>query len=213
LARHSHRVALVGGSSIGVSSDFHARLFAAGELSLIDAVAVHPYIGNPELLPAQFAKLKAAMAAYGGSRPVWATEFGNYYKTPDAAPPHALKVMTILSATGVERAFWYALVDEPWYPNMGLYHATGGKPALDTYRVVLRRLLPAGNAHRIPTKDPTSFVYRFGIGPFVLWGRARPLRLPAGAKTFDARGRAISAPQMLGTDPIIVESPSGLQLG
>jgi hypothetical protein len=213
LNRHPRRVALVGGSSIGVSADFHTRLFAAGELPLIDAVAVHPYIGNPDLLPGQFAKLRAAMAAYGASKAIWATEFGNWYKTPDAAPPHALKVMTIMSAGGVQRAFWYALIDEAWYPNMGLYSAAGGKPALDTYRTALRRLLSSGNAHRVPTKDPASFVYRFGMGPFVLWGRTRPLRLPAGAKAYDARGRPIPAPPMLGADPIVVDSPQGLQLG
>jgi hypothetical protein len=121
--------------------------------------------------------------------------------------------MTVMSAAGVQRAFWYALMDEPWYPNMGLYSAAGGKPALDTYRTALRRLLSSGNAHRVPTKDPASFVYRFGMGPFVLWGRTRPLRLPAGAKAYDARGRPIPAPPMLGADPIVVDSPQGLQLG
>jgi hypothetical protein len=213
LNRRSRRVALVGGSSVGVSADFHARLFAAGELPLIDAVALHPYIKNPELLPGQFAKLRAAMEAHGGAKAVWATEFGNWYKSPDDAPPHALKVMTIMSAAGVQRAFWYALVDEPWYPNMGLYKGAAGKPALDTYRTALRHLLASGDAHRLPAKDPASFVYRFGKGPYVMWGFGQPLRLPAGARIFDARGRAIRAPRLLGPEPIIVKSAQGIQLG
>jgi hypothetical protein len=213
LNRHPRRVALIGGSSIGVSVDFHARLFAAGELPLIDAVAVHPYIKNPELLPGQFAKLRSAMAAYGPPKAIWATEFGNYYKSSDDAPPHALKVMTIMSAAGVQRAFWYALVDEPWYPNMGLYKGAAGKPGLDTYRIVLRRLLPSGNAHRIASKNPSSFVYRFGNGPYVMWGFGEPLHLPSGARVFDARGHGITAPARLGPEPIIVLLPGGVQLG
>ena len=213
LNRRPRRVALLGGSSIGVAVDFHARLFAAGELPMIDAVAVHPYVSNPERLPEQFARLRQAMQANGGTKPVWATEFGDYYKTPEAAPPHALKVITIMSAAGIQRAFWYALLDEPWYPNMGLYGAKGAKPAVDTFRIAVRQLLPAGNARRIPANDPMSFVYRFGNGPYVMWGSGRPLRLPPGARVFDARGRGIAAPRALGTDPIIVKSTTGFQLG
>ena len=214
LDRRPRRIALVGGCSIGVAADFHERLFSAGELPLIDAVALHPYINNPELLPEQFARLRRAMELHGRIRPVWATEFGNYYKTPADAPPHALKVITVMSATGmVERAFWYALLDEPWYPNMGLYNAAGPKPALATFRLAVRQLLAAGDAHRLPTKSPAVHLYRFGQGPFVIWGPARPLRLPAGARVFDAEGRAIAPPSQLGPAPIVVQSPGGFQIG
>lgn len=205
---HKRKVALVGGSSLGVAPDFHARLFNAGELPLIDAVAVHPYTNQPERISGALDQLRTAMQKHGQVKPVWATEFGNYYKTPEAAPPHALKVFTLMSAAGVQYAWWYALLDEPWYPNMGLYRAAGPKPALATYRTVVQKLLPAGNARRLPSDDPSRFVYRFGNGPYVLWGRG-PLHLPAGARVFDASGRAVPAPAALGPDPIIVVTPLG----
>lgn len=208
LSRRARRVALVGGSSIGVSVEFHARLFAAGELPLIDAVAVHPYVDAPERLIAQFDNLRRAMALHGAIKPIWATEFGNYYKTPDAAPPHALKVMTIMSAAGVDRAYWYALLDEPWFPNMGLYGAKGAKPALQTFQLAVRRLLAAGDARRSPSR-PDAFVYRFGTGPYVMWGRGA-LSFGAGARALDARGRPIAVPQTLSDEPVVVTSPGGV---
>lgn len=213
LDKRPRRVALLGGSSIGVSVEFHKRLFAAGELAVIDGVAVHPYIDNPDLLPGQLDRLKRAMITYGGLKPIWATEFGNYYQTPAAAPPHALKVMTVMSAAGVHHAHWYALLDEPWYPNMGLYAAQVPKPALATFQLTVRTLLAAGNARRQVTPISTARVYRFGDGAYVMWGSGTPLHLPAGARVLDAMGRAIETPRVLGSQPIIVIAPAGITVG
>ena len=207
------RVALVGGSSIGVDVPFHERMFAAGELALVDAIAVHPYIDRPERLPEQIERLKQAMAHHGATKPIWCTEFGNYYKTPEAAPPHALKVMTIMSAAHVSRAYWYALLDEPWFRNMGLYAGDAPKPALATFRAVQQQLLSAGDARRIDVGDPLSFIYRFGDGPYVVWGTSRSLRLPAGARAFDARGNRIDLPEALGPEPVIIDAPAGYRPG
>lgn len=213
LDQRPRRVALVGGSSIAISVDWHRRMWAAGVLQLVDAVAVHPYTNNPEQLLGQLRRLRLAMNDYGPAKPIWATEFGNYYATPEAAPPHALKVMTMLSASGVERGFWYALLDEPWFPNMGLYNAAAPKPALNTYRLAVQRLLPAGAAKRITGfNDPLTYVFRFGQGPYVMWGPARALRLAAGARVYDAEGREIAIPTTLSAVPIVVDSPGGVAL-
>ena len=211
LRKRGRPIALLGGSSVGVSVDFHARLFAAGELPWIDGVAVHPYVDAPERLIEQFAKLRQAMARHGQIKPVWATEFGNYYKTPDAAPPHALKLITIMSAAGIEQAHWYALLDEPWYPNMGLFGAKGAKPALRTFRLAVDRLLPAGDARRLPS-PAGAYVYQFGRGPFVVWGSGASLRFAVGARAVDAWGRNIPVPRDLTTQPVVVTSPGGVSL-
>jgi len=213
LNTRSRRVALLGGSSIGVSVPFHKRLFAAGELAVIDGVAVHPYIDNPDLLPGQLARLQQAMLAFGVSKPIWATEFGNYYKTPDAAPPHALKVITVMSAAGIDHAFWYALLDEPWFPNMGLFTATGPKPALATFQLAVRTLLAAGNARALPSADLTAHVYRYGQGSYVMWGNGTPIHYPAGARAFDAAGRTIALPPVLTPQPIVVTAAGDLTVG
>ena len=213
LNTRSRRVALLGGSSIGVSVPFHKRLFAAGELAVIDGVAIHPYIDNPDLLPGQLARLQQAMLAFGVSKPIWATEFGNFYKTPDAAPPHALKVITVMSAAGVDHAFWYALLDEPWFPNMGLFSTAGPKPALATFQLAVRTLLPAGNARALPFADRTAHVYRYGRGSYVMWGNGTPIHYPAGARAFDATGRPIALPPVLTAQPIVVTAAGDVTVG
>lgn len=211
-ARHPH-VAIIGGSSLSVATGFFERLFAAGMLPLVDGVAIHPYVDVPEQLPGQLDRLRAAMARHGGETSIWATEFGLYYPKPEDAPPHALKVVTLLSAAHVAHAFWYALLDEKWFPNTGLYAGAAPKPSLDMYRLAARRLLPAGDAHRVDTGDPLTYVYRFGNGPYVMWGGGRRIHLPGQAIVYDARGRRIASPDVLGPDPVVVESPAGYQLG
>lgn len=211
-ARHP-QVAVVGGSSLSVATGFLRRLFAAGMLPLVDGVAIHPYVDVPEQLPGQIDRLRAAMARNGGERAIWATEFGLYYPRPEDAPPHAIKVITLLSAAHVAHAFWYALLDEKWFPNTGLYAGTVPKPALDTYTLAARRLLTAGDAHRIDAGDPLTYIYRFGGGPYVMWGGGRRIRFGGDAVVSDSRGRRIADPAVLGPDPVVVETVEGYRLG
>lgn len=212
---HRPDIAILSGSSLSVATGFFARLAGAGLLPLVDGIVVHPYPAVPEQLPEQLARLNGILTASAqGAKPVWASEFGFYYPTPDAAPSHALKMIAILDAAGIKRADWYALRDEPWYPNMGLFARTGGaKPALDTFRLATGKLLPAGPAHRIDMGDPLSFVYRFGNGPYVLWGSERTVRFQGAARAWDARGTAVALPSSLGEHPIVVDAPGGLELG
>ncbi|MBP6030494.1 MAG: hypothetical protein KA533_03595 [Sphingobium sp.] len=208
------RIRLLSGSSLSVATGFFDRLFGAGLLPLVDGVVVHPYLSVPEQLPAQLARLRQAMTRHGAEKPVWASEFGYYYATPQAAPPHALKLVTLLSAAGVEEAHWYALRDEPYYPNMGLFKGRAPKPALDMFRASQSRLLPAGDARRQDISgDPLSFIYRFGSGPYVVWGAARAIRWTGAARARDARGRPIALPDRLEDDPVIVDAPGGFTLG
>lgn len=213
LAGSSRPVTLVGGSSLMVATGFLERLFKAGLLPLVDAVAVHPYADMPETLPAQLARLRAAMMRAGGEKPVWATEFGLYYATPEEAPRHAWRVMAILSAAGVARADWYALLDEPWYPNMGLYGGGRPKPALQMFQRVARALASEGDARRIDAGDPLTFVYRFGDGTSVLWASGRQVTFAPGASLIDAQGGTISPPAALGPDPVIAAPGTRWTLG
>lgn len=207
------RVTLVGGSSLMVATGFLEKLFAAGLLPLVDAVAIHPYADVPEALPAQIERLRAAMARAGGIKPIWATEFGLYYPTPEAAPPHAWKVMAILSAEGIAHAHWYALLDEPWYPNMGLYKGAAPKPALGMFQRAAHMLANGTDARRVATGDPLTFIYRFGDGQSVMWASGRPIRFGPGAQVRDAQGQPVPAPVWLGPDPVIVSAAARWTLG
>lgn len=208
------RIALLSGSSLSVATGFFAKLIDAGLLRHVDGVVVHPYLNTPEQLPAQLARLRNLMERAGSVRPIWASEFGFTYETPDAAPPHAIKMITMLSAAGVERADWYALRDERWYPNMGLFAANGTtKPALDSFRLAVMRLLSAGDARRVDAGDPITFIYRFGSGPYVVWGGDRSIAFKGTAQAWDARGQPVTPPQRLGESPVIVDAPGGFTLG
>lgn len=206
---------LLSGSSLSVATGFFERLFGAGLLPLIDGIVVHPYLGVPEQLPVQIERLRAAMARHGGGgTAIYASEFGFYYPAREAAPPHALKMIALLSAAGVTRGDWYALRDERWYPNMGLFAGQVPNPALDSFRTATTRLLGAGRAQRVDVGDPLTFVYRFGEGPRILWGSGRPIRWndPA-TRAWDARGRPIRLPDRLTGDPVVVEGGAPFTLG
>jgi hypothetical protein len=207
-------IAILSGSSLSIATGFFADLADAGLLPLVDGIVVHPYPAVPEQLPDQLARLNRLLAKAGGMKPIWASEFGFYYPTPEAAPSHALKMIAILDAAGIKRADWYALRDEPWYPNMGLFDRAGmQKPALDTFRLATGRLLPAGPARRIDMGDPLTFVYRFGSGSYVLWGAERTVHFNGPAHAWDARGKAMAIPTMLGEESVVVDAPGGLDLG
>lgn len=205
------KVKLLSGSSLSVATGFFDRLFGAGLLPLVDGVVIHPYVAVPEQLPGQIARLRSAMARHGGVKPIWASEFGFYYETPEDAPPHALKMITLLSAAGIEEAHWYALRDEKWFPNMGLFANGRGKPALDSFRLAAQ-LLASGEARRIDAGDPLTFIYRYGNGPYVMWGGGRGIGWNGAATARDARGRAVRLPSRLDADPIIVDAPEGFSL-
>ncbi len=199
-------VALLSGSSLSVASGFFARLFSAGLLPLVDGIVVHPYVATPEQLPAQMARLDAAMDKAGGRKPVWATEFG--YSPPDAGavPDYALKMVTLMSAAGIVRADWYALRDEPFFPNSGLFAGQQPRPELDGFRTSLAQLLARGDAKRIDQDSALVFAYRFGTDTYVVWGADRSIGWSGAAKAWDSQGKPIALPQRLTDRPVIVQT-------
>lgn len=207
------KVMLLGGSSLMIATGFFEKLFAAGMLPLVDGVAVHPYLPQPEAIPAQIARLRAMMAQAGGIKPIFATEFGLFYDSPEAAPPHAARVMAILSAAHVAEADWYALKDEPWYPNMGLYAGQTPKPALPLFRRVAGYLRDYGDAAPVETGDPLVFAYRFGNGPTLFWGSGRAVRFDASGGFVDSFGRAMAVPAEIDGDPFFAPPGARWTLG
>ena len=140
-------LAVLGGSTNAVGTGFLDKLFAKGLLDVVDGVAVHPYRDHAENLDWELRHLSAAMAAHGKRVPIWATEFGDYFETPEQAAPALVKLTALLSASGVERASWYALLQQKWFRNMGLY-GDGGTPlpAGRAFAFVQRELVRQGRA-------------------------------------------------------------------
>lgn len=203
-------VAIVGASTNVIGTGFVETIAAAGGLDVMDAVAIHPYRNMADSVDLELERLVAAMRRHGTPKPIWATEFGNYFTDPAAAPPLLIKMATMLAAADVRRSYWYALIDESYFPNMGLFDGQGrDKPAADAFRLARTRILAGGAPVRIDAGDRRSFVYRLASGGYVMWGDPRPLAITGSKVVRDTRGAPVAPPARLSDDPILL--PPGAQ--
>lgn len=206
---------LVGGSTNVIATGFLARMFAGGLLAQVDAVAVHPYRPEPEGVDWEIARLRAAMARAGTVRPIWATEFSREFPDPAAAPAFYLKMLALLESAGVRDHYWYALIDQSFFPTMGLLMPDGtAKPVANAYAFAARTLAPLGPARRIDARDPTLFHFRLGPDSHVVWGARRSLAASGGAaKAFTADGRPIALPAEMSDAPVVITGAPDLRFG
>jgi hypothetical protein len=205
---------ILGGSVNSVATGFLIRLFDAGALPYLDGVVVHPYRQDPANLDWELARLAAAMRQRGAEKPIWVTEFSRDFAAPSDAAPFLAKAVTLMSAAGIEHAYWYALVDQNGFPTMGLYTAAGGpKPAARAYAFMARELLARGQAVRVGGDDHTLFRYRFGADRQILWGSRRSFATSAPAVFRNAQGEIIPKPREIGDEPVIVEGAVSIRPG
>ena len=189
--------------AIGFFRDFFRR----GGLQACDAISVHPYRDNPDTVALELDRLKRLMREFGGEKPIYATEFGKWFDDPDAAPDYMVKMVVQMAAAGVREAYWYALTDEPWWPNMGLLERDGKteKPAADAFRLLQTRLLPLGRP--VTRSDaPTVRLFEFGTGGkgFVAWGSGARLLVSGEATYLDSSGRPVPPVTQLSDTPVII---------
>lgn len=207
LRQRAPDVALLGGSTNVVGTGFLDQLFALKLLDNVDGIAVHPYRGHAENLDWELGRLADVMARHGKRVPVWATEFSDNFAAPELAAPALLKMVTVMGASGVERAYWYALSDQRWFRNMGLYDSAGtAKPAARAFGFVRRELVARGRPIAV-SRDPLLRLYRYGEDRWVIWGAPRPLRPTPGSRFHDAEGRTLSPPADIGFVPIVISGP------
>ncbi|RDE05306.1 glycosyl hydrolase [Sphingomonas aracearum] len=214
LARRHSAAAVLGGSTNVIGTGFLARLFAAGLLEAADAVAVHPYRSQAENVDVEIAHLQSVMRRHGRVLPIWATEFSDNYQTPALAAGELVKATTLLSASGVARAYWYALVDQRWFRNMGLFAASGGtKPAAQAFRQIAP-LIAKARAVRVDLGDAGIQAFRLGTGTYVLWGAGGSVAINPAAVVRDARGLPVKAGGTVRVDemPLVVSGTGALRL-
>jgi hypothetical protein len=198
----SHRrVAVLGGSTNLIGNGFLESLFAAGMLDTVDAVVVHPYRRRIEGVDLELERLSAAMRRHGDVKPIWATEFSDNSASPEIAARLLIKMVSMMASAGVDKALWYALVDQPWFKNMGLFNAQGAKPAARAF-MLAERLLKLGPVRRLPS-DPASFVFSFGDKALVMWGSQRGVHFQGKPEVVDAEGTPRTGPVELSDEPII----------
>jgi hypothetical protein len=210
---HPH-LAIIGGSTNAIGTGFLAKLFSAGALNYLDGVAVHPYRAEPENVDWELARLNAAMLKAGKVKPIWATEFSRDFALPADAAPHFLKMLSLMQGAGVTHAYWYALIDQKWFPSMGLLTIAGGdKPASRAFAYAASHLAPQGLAQRVDHGDPALFHFRYGPTTHVVWGTRRALGVGATARFRRADGSVIAAVGEVSSDPVIIEESANVTFG
>ena len=185
---------------------YFRELFKKGALKYCDALSIHPYRSYPEHVDEEISRLRSLMGEFGGEKPIYVTEFSKWFDDSAEAPVFMLKMISLLGDAGVAGAYWYALVDEQWWPNMGLIDSAGNeKPAAAAYRLIQNTLLPLG---RPVSRSQLSLdhIYEFGDSQkaFVAWGAEATLDVKGTAKFFNAMGEEIAPVSMLSDDPVVI---------
>lgn len=208
-------VRILGGSSHSVAIGFLQKLFERGALRNLDGVVVHPYRDDPEGVDVELRRLVATMRRYGDPKPIWVTETGDEVDDPQVAASLLLRMICLIGGEpAVDAVYWYALIDEPYYRNMGLLRPDGQpKPSGEAMQALSRLLLAKGRPVRVGGGDRRSYVYRFGTDSYVLWGVPRAVSVDGPARIFDARGRRLPGLRRLTGDPVIVVGATGVRLG
>lgn len=205
-------LAILGGSTNVIGTGFLKTLFAAGALDYMDAVAVHPYRKDPEGVDWELERLNMAMTHAGSVKPIWVTEFSRDFAKPADAAPFFLKMVSLMHGAGVSNTYWYALIDQTWFPSMGLLTLPGeSKPASQAFAYAAAQLIPRGQARRIDHGDPALFHFRYGATTHVVWGARRSITVDTNARFRNADG-SISRPiAELSDNPIIIDGVADIQ--
>jgi len=207
-------IAILGGSTNAIGTGFLKSLFAAGALDFMDGVAIHPYRKEPEAVDWEIGRLNDAMKEAGKVRPIWVTEFSRDFVQPADAPVFFLKMLSLMQGAGVKDIYWYALIDQTWFPTMGLLTLKGDeKPGARAFTYAANHLAPQGLARRIDHADPSLFHFRYGLTTHVIWGTRRPISAGPNARFRNAEGSIISTINEVSETPVIVESSPNVQFG
>jgi len=209
-ARIGWRTAILGGSSNMIATGFLKTLFFSGLLGPVDGVVVHPYRTRAEGLDVELAGLNAAMDAAGRRVPIWASEFSVDTADQPLAASELIKQATMLAAAGAAQASWYALLDQRWFPNMGLYAGSAPKPQASAFQV-MQQLLALGRPQRLDLGDPLLFAYRFGADTTVVWGAPRAIAVDGGTIR-DATGGVQPAPAV-SERPLVITGTTAIRFG
>lgn len=209
-SRLGGRTAILGGSTNTIGTGFLKTLFAAGMLGEVDGIAVHPYRSRAEGLDVELGALNAAMDAAGRRVPIWASELSLDTRDQPLAAGELIKQATMLAAGGAAQASWYALIDQRWYPTMGLFAGTTPKTQASAFRQ-MQRLLALGRPQRLDLGDPLLFAYRFGTDTTVVWGAPRTVTVEGG-DVRDAAGASVTAVR-ISESPLVITGTTAIRFG
>ncbi|MGM7680245.1 hypothetical protein [Microbacterium sp. A94] len=173
---------LVTGSTALYDSEWFVGFWQAGGMAVTDVVSYHPYEGwidrNADLIAGTVQQSYADMQEHTGeTRPVWVSEMGfpTHYDGVGILEQGEMLVRneTLAFANGVEKYFWYDLVNDKPDPaageaNFGLYEnspranvvARAPKPGAFAQALMIAQL--GGKEHAATESDETTQVEVFG---------------------------------------------------
>jgi hypothetical protein len=185
-------VIVAGGAAVTIPMPYLQSVFAAGGLSFMDVLVIHPYGSTPERVGSQIIEIRDLLARFGHpAMPIWITEFGQGRATPEGrreAANYLVRMATALLAAGVDRLYWYLLRDARKFTGMGLLRAPDSDfgpyapaPAYAAYAHLIWQLRGATFVRR-EASDSRTHIYRFecaGREVRIAWtdDGAIPLRL------------------------------------
>jgi hypothetical protein len=164
-----------GGAAVLVPKPWFDALFEHGALDNLDAIVIHPYRPVAEGVELSLDDLGQLTKArqQGPAKPIWATEFSHFDKSPDGGAETArylVREATIMLEEGVTRLSWYLLRDYAAFETMGLvsgpdtplgrYAPAPAYPAFATLIRELDRAIPQGRE----VTDVRTRLYRFNSG-------------------------------------------------
>ena len=197
-------VKVVAGATIPVAHGFFKAIFDQGALSFCDAVSVHPYYKYPDQVVLALESLRELMGS--NIKPIWATEFSDTVVDGDSdrhdTASYIAQIVTLMLSQGVERMYYYLIMDDRRFPLMGLVGSSPNlrgefrpHPALIAYAVAARQFDRATYQSRFRTA-PSVYAFRFerdAVQLSVLWSN-RPLMVSLSAdsalQVIDIMGRA-----------------------
>ncbi|MFT4050891.1 MAG: glycosyl hydrolase [Microbacterium sp.] len=183
---------LIAGATARYDADWFNGLWQAGGLQYADAISYHPYeIADADALVDVIEQSRQSMIDNGGGElPVWITELGlpTYpgVRTEAQQATFVLKATTVALGNGVEKFFWYDLINDgtdatATEENYGLFAqpidgvaANPPKAAAFAYALIISQLAGKESVGAVDLGDGVS-AYQFGSGDdavTVAWSRS-----------------------------------------
>ncbi len=156
-------IKVLGGAAVPIPLEYFRGLFKDGALTAMDAAVIHPYRKQPEGVEDKVDELRELMIQYGGTKPIWATEFSDIpdmHKSRDDVARYLVRMSTLLLSAKLERIYWYLFEDYQEFTGLGLVH--GEKDSLGRYTPTPAYVAEAVLIHEL---DGMSFVRREATAP------------------------------------------------
>lgn len=207
-------IKVIGGAAHSVPLGLFDDLFKLDALAHMDGIAIHPYRNTPEHLEIEIENLRLLMKRYGKEVSIYATEFGKEFDNVAEAPAYLAKMVAIMSSSRVKEAYWYALIQQSYFKNMGLMSRSGAAlPAFKAFRFLNGLLKEHGSFVRIGS-DPLLRMYQTKSGKVtMIWGSERVIEIPAGSSVFKPDGTPLESANLVGSEPLVIVGDAPTSIG